>query len=183
MMQRWFSPWAAPDRSTELCSDASVSMSHGSRSSKQDSPIPFTIAPRALADTVRTWWTDAVKTHSHLTPLTPAGLRSSPEQCGWYYLGHGVQQRRFESWNHTGQIRRQILQTNTTQRDIKPRATRGWELQWSVRIMILSKMMCRQKRLVFIKKYFILMMPFICIECSEHQKQKDLTYLERNNFF
>lgn len=30
-------------------------MSHGSRSSKQDSPIPFTMAPRALAETVRTW--------------------------------------------------------------------------------------------------------------------------------
>ncbi len=148
MMQRWFSPWAAPDRSTELCSDASVSMSHGSRSSKQDSPIPFTIAPRALADTVRTWWTDAVKTHS-----TPAGFRSSPDQCGWYYLGHGVQQRRFESWNHTGQIRRQILQTNTTPRDIKPRATRGWEFQWFIRIKILSKVMVsiRHKMACFYK--------------------------------
>ncbi|KAF3850544.1 hypothetical protein F7725_012316 [Dissostichus mawsoni] len=30
---------------------ARVSMSHGSRSSKHDSPIPFTIAPRALAET------------------------------------------------------------------------------------------------------------------------------------
>lgn len=47
-------PCAAPERSTELDSDVSVCMSHGSSSSKLLSPMPFTIAPSARADTDRT---------------------------------------------------------------------------------------------------------------------------------
>lgn len=52
-------------------------MSHGSRSSKQDSPIPFTMAPRALAETVRTWRTEEeeqlqYQLHTHRAHITVA---------------------------------------------------------------------------------------------------------------
>lgn len=49
------SPCAAPDRSTELVSEVSVCISHGSNSSKELSPMPFTMAPSARADTDRTY--------------------------------------------------------------------------------------------------------------------------------
>ena len=39
-------PWAAPDRSTPDASEVKVDISQGKSSSKLDSPIPLTMAPK-----------------------------------------------------------------------------------------------------------------------------------------
>jgi hypothetical protein len=55
-------PWAAPDRSTLLLSDFSVSINHETRSGKLSSPIPLIRDPIALAATDRTSGIGSTKT-------------------------------------------------------------------------------------------------------------------------
>lgn len=58
-------PWAAPERSTLLFSDLSVSNNHGTRSGKFSSPIPLMRDPIARAATERTSGIGSTKTCPH----------------------------------------------------------------------------------------------------------------------